>query len=126
MSIKVLYCEHCKNLLLSIKDVNVMPVCCGEKMHVLVANSTDAAAEKHVPVLEVEGNTAKVTVSDVLHPMLPEHHIEWAAIETDRGIFIKSFDGLETPSVEFALCDDEKVNCAYAYCNLHGFWKSKD
>ena len=94
MSIKVLYCEHCKNLLLSIKDVNVLPVCCGEKMHVLVANSTDAAAEKHVPVLEVEGNTAKVTVSDT--PSLKAVEITVLKIISAK-IIPKAFKGVLAP-----------------------------
>ena len=34
----------------------------------LIANTVDAAREKHVPVIAREGNTVTVTVGSVLHP----------------------------------------------------------
>lgn len=61
-------------------------VCCGEPMRALEANTTDAAQEKHVPVVEVNGNTVTVCVGSVLHPMLEEHHIAWIALETNQGM----------------------------------------
>ena len=35
--------------------------------------STDAAGEKHVPVIEVNGETVTVQVGSVEHPSLPAH-----------------------------------------------------
>ncbi len=41
----------------------------------VVANSVDAATEKHVPVIDVqrEGHVLNVTVGEVEHPMEAEH-----------------------------------------------------
>ena len=44
---KFYYCEHCKNLELVMHDGGPTPVCCGETMTVLTANTNEAAKEKH-------------------------------------------------------------------------------
>ncbi|MEE1073554.1 MAG: desulfoferrodoxin family protein, partial [Cellulosilyticum sp.] len=28
----------------------------------------------------------------------------------------------QVPKVTFALCEDEKLEAVYEYCNLHGLW----
>ena len=53
----------------------------------VIPNTTDAAVEKHVPVVEINDNKVTVTVGSVLHPMLDVHYIEWIILETDRGFF---------------------------------------
>ena len=68
-----------------IHDAGVKPVCCGEPMTELVANTTDAATEKHVPVVEVEGNEVRVKVGSAPHPMSDEHHIAWIYLQTRHG-----------------------------------------
>src|SRR3712207_3411092 len=52
---------------------------------VLKANSTDAAGEKHVPVVEVAGNTVTVKVGEVAHPMTEEHLINFIILHTEKG-----------------------------------------
>ena len=49
----------------------------------LIASSTDAAKEKHVPVVTKKCKQVKVDVGSVMHPMSEEHLIEWVAIETE-------------------------------------------
>ena len=98
-------------------------VCCGKKMDELVANTTEASVEKHIPVVEVNGNKVKVQVGSALHPMTEEHHISWVYLETNQGGQRKSLEIDKDPIVEFALTEDEKVIEVYAYCNLHGLWK---
>ena len=60
--LKFLICKHCGNVIVFTNDSGVTPVCCGEKMQILEANTTDAAFEKHVPVVSKEGNAYKVQV----------------------------------------------------------------
>lgn len=117
-------CEHCGNIIAMVKDTGVPVVCCGQKMTELVPNTEDAAKEKHVPVYEKKSNILEVTVGSVEHPMAEEHFIEWIALQTDKGNQRKILKPGETPKVEFAIFDDEKVEAVYAYCNLHGLWKS--
>ena len=89
----------------------------------LEPGAPDAAVEKHVPVVNVEGNKVSVSVGSVAHPMLPEHYIEWVILVTDKGIQKKQFKPGDEPKAEFALLDGEKVITAYEFCNLHKLWK---
>ena len=41
--------------------------CGGQAMEYLNANTSDGASEKHVPVVEMEGGTLKVSVGSVIH-----------------------------------------------------------
>lgn len=95
--------------------------CCGQAMTKLVANSTDAAKEKHVPVVTKEGGKVKVAVGSTLHPMQPEHFIEWIALATEDKVEIHYLKPGEQPEAAFDAVDSGTV---YAYCNLHGLWKA--
>ena len=46
-------CQHCGNIVIKVVDSRVPVMCCGEIMKELVANTTDAAQEKHVPVIDI-------------------------------------------------------------------------
>lgn len=124
MELKFLYCEHCGNMVSVVKDAGVPILCCGEKMKELVPGTTEGAAEKHIPVYQVEGNRVRVSVGSTHHPMLEEHSIEWVAIQTKQGAQYKELDPGRSPEVCFALCDADEVEAAFAYCNLHGLWKA--
>ena len=95
----------------------------GFGLEAVQANVTDAAGEKHVPVIEVEGNKVTVTVGSVEHPMQDEHWIEFIYLETKKGGQLKYLNPGEKPQATFILEDDEAV-AAYEYCNLHGLWKA--
>jgi superoxide reductase len=118
-------CSHCGNIIAFVENKGVPVKCCGEKMEEIVANTVDAAKEKHVPVIKVEGNLVTVTVGDVAHPMLAEHSILWVALETKQGAQRKTLAVGSEPKVSFALVDGDEVVAAYAYCNLHGLWKAE-
>ena len=122
MKRKFLLCRRCGNLIEIINDSGVTPICCGTDMDVLTANTTEAATEKHIPVVEINGNIAKVTVGEVLHPMEEAHYIEWIYLETNKGIKRVNLKPGDEPVVSFTLAEDETVSSAYAYCNLHGLW----
>lgn len=124
MKMKFYLCKHCGNIVAKVKDSGVPIVCCGEAMSEILPNTTDGAAEKHVPVFAVEGNTVRVTVGSVAHPATEAHHIEWIALETTSGNQRKALDPLGNPEACFAMCDGDKVVAVYAYCNLHGLWKA--
>ena len=94
-------------------------------MKELVANSTNAAQEKHVPQVHVNGNMVKVDVGSVKHPMEEAHSIVWVHIVTNQGTQRKYLKPNTDPVIEFALCPDEKLQEFYAYCNLHGLWMTK-
>ncbi|NLJ16004.1 MAG: desulfoferrodoxin [Clostridiales bacterium] len=87
----------------------------------LKANSTDAATEKHVPVVEIDGDTITVTVGSVEHPMEEKHYIEWVYVQTEKGGQRKNFKPGDKPVAKFKLIDDRAV-AVFEYCNLHGLW----
>lgn len=122
--VKFYICKHCGNIVGLIHNAGVPLVCCGEKMSELVPNTTEAATEKHLPVVEMDGNVVKVSVGSVEHPSTEEHYIAWVYLETAHGGQRKAIKPGDKPEVSFALQDDELI-AVYAYCNLHGLWKTE-
>ena len=47
MDMKFYKCSHCGNIVAYVQDNGPKVVCCGEEMKEMVANTTDAATEKH-------------------------------------------------------------------------------
>ena len=118
-------CKHCGNIVAYIENKGVPIMCCGEKMEPIEPNTTDAAGEKHVPVITIDGKTVTVAVGEVEHPMLPEHYIQWIVLETKEGRQRKTLQPGDKPVATFALTDTDEVVAAYEYCNLHGLWKAE-
>ena len=118
-------CTHCKNVIAYIHDSGVRASCCGEEMQELIPNTTDAAGEKHVPVISADGQTVTVTVGEVKHPMLDVHYIEWIILETKQGRQRKVLKPSDEPTAQFALVPSDEVVAAYEYCNIHGLWKAE-
>lgn len=122
---KLFICKHCGNIVVRIHDGGGELVCCGEPMEALVANTVDAAKEKHVPVVCVKGELVQVAVGSAPHPMLAAHYIEWIYMHTSEGGHYKQLLPGEEPKASFALTAQEKPLCVYAYCNLHGLWQAE-
>ena len=118
--VKFFICKHCGNLVGLIHEGGGQLVCCGDPMTELKANTTDAAQEKHVPVVEISGNTVTVKVG---HPMEEKHFIQWIYIQTEQGGQRKAFKPGDKPEAVFELTAGDKFVAAYEYCNLHGLWK---
>lgn len=115
-------CKQCGLILGEVRQ-GAHPSCCGSQMTVIDPGMSDGAAEKHVPVYQLEGNKVIVTVGEVEHPMLDVHYIEWIAIETNQGVQRRKLKPGEKPTRSFMLLDGENVVAVYAYCNLHSLWK---
>ena len=116
--LRIYQCEKCNKTVVSKEEM----ICEGWKE--LIANSTDAAQEKHVPVVTKKCKTVKVDVGSVAHPMTEAHLIEWVVLETEQGYQIKYLSAEAAPVVTFTLADGDKAVGVYAYCNLHGLWKA--
>ncbi|MCL2082670.1 MAG: desulfoferrodoxin [Oscillospiraceae bacterium] len=121
---KFFICKHCGNLIGLIDNKGVPMVCCGEKMVELVPNTVEASAEKHLPVATVNGDRVTVQVGSVPHPMEEKHNIAFVYVETERGGQRKCLKVGEEPAQTFIVSEDKPV-AAYAYCNLHGLWKTE-
>ena len=113
-------CKDCGSIVIQ----NEPMTCCANGWEELLPNTTDAAGEKHVPVIQTEGQVVTVRVGSVEHPMLPVHSILWIVLETNRGYQKKDLKPGEKPVTQFALAEGETAAAAYEYCNLHGLWKA--
>ena len=97
-------------------------VCCNQPMNLLTENTTDAATEKHVPVIEKTANGVKIKVGSVAHPMEEKHYIEWIQVMVDGKNCRKFLKPGDVPEAEFEITG--KDISAREYCNLHGLWKA--
>ena len=123
-NMKFYKCEKCGKTIAIVQATAVPTVCCGEGMKELVANESDGAAEKHVPVAKTLSGKLVVEVGSAPHPMTDAHFIEWVAIETARGNQRVVLTSKDQPVAEFALLEGDRPLTVYAYCNLHGLWKA--
>ncbi len=98
--------------------------CQGGHMEELIPNTTDAAGEKHVPVVTVDGSKVTVAVGEVEHPMLDNHFITFVLLETNLGYTVRELKPGVKPEAVFTLAEGENAVAAYEYCNLHGLWKA--
>ena len=91
----------------------------------VLPNSVEAAYEKHIPEVKVNGNEVDVAVGSVEHPMLDVHYISWILLVNGKEILIKKLQPGEKPVAKFLLQNKEKEIAVYAFCNLHGLWIAK-
>jgi superoxide reductase len=116
--LKFYQCEQCGKVIIS-KDELHLPA-----LKEIIPSSTDAAVEKHVPVVTKKCKQVQVNVGSVTHPMSEEHFIGWIALETEKGYQVQYLSANEAPMAAFTLASGDKVVAVYAYCNLHGIWKN--
>ena len=121
---KFYICNHCRNIVEMIYDTDIPLYCCGDKMENLIPGSVEASGEKHIPAVTVDGDAVRVNVGSVNHPMEEVHWIEWVQLVTDKGSYRKFLKPGEVPNVEFRLVDEKPLE-VYAFCNLHGLWKTE-
>ncbi|MFO7638001.1 MAG: desulfoferrodoxin [bacterium] len=116
-------CEVCGNIVEVLNGGAGQLVCCGKQMKLLVGNTTDAAQEKHVPVIEKTGDGFLVKVGSVAHPMLEEHFIEWIELVVDGRVCRAFLKPGEKPEAFFPVKGEQVL--AREHCNLHGLWKAE-
>ena len=124
MELKIYKCMHCGNIVEMIEDHGVPVICCGEPMKLFKAGETDGAAEKHVPVVKVEGDVIRACVGDVAPPMAEVDHVAFMWLVTDKGVHRAVLDHTGAPEAVFHLAEGEKAEAVYEFCNLHGLWKA--
>ena len=123
--LRIFACEGCEDVIEVLRSSDgVRFTCCGKEMKELTANTSEGAAEKHIPVVEQNGSEVTVTVGSIAHPMTAEHSINFVYLETEKGLQRVELKSDQAPRACFALAEDDKPVAAYAYCNLHGFWKT--
>ena len=120
--LEVYKCDICGNIVELLHGGDGTLVCCGQDMTLQVANTVDAAKEKHVPVIEKIDGGYKVSVGSVAHPMEEKHYIEWIELFAGDTAYRQFLNPGGTPEAVF-MVDATEVS-AREYCNLHGLWKN--
>ncbi|MFC1584340.1 desulfoferrodoxin [Fibrobacterota bacterium] len=121
--LQVYKCGECGNIVTVLHVGGGDLVCCGKPMNVLKENTTDAAQEKHVPVIEKTDAGYKVKVGSVDHPMEDSHYIQWIELQADGKSYVQFLNPGDSPEAEFNVQADKVT--AREYCNLHGLWKAE-
>ncbi len=116
-------CNVCGNIVELVENGGGQLVCCDQPMEELIAGTVDAAVEKHVPVVSMDGDVLSVAVGEVLHPMTEEHLIKFIAVELEDGSLRKDLTPADEPKASFNVAG-KKVVAVYEFCNLHGLWKT--
>ena len=125
-NMKIMRCSKCGKVICILSDsANPDIYCCGVVMNELKANTTDAAVEKHVPVVEKNGSIVSVKVGSAAHPMTAEHYIDWILLVGTKNVQIANVKGHDAAIASFSLSEGEDIVNVYSYCNLHGLWAIK-
>lgn len=119
---QVYKCNLCGNVVEVLTAGSGALECCGEAMKLLNENTTDAAVEKHVPVVEKSAEGWLVSVGSVDHPMTEEHYIEWIELMTAENVYRTYLNPNDAPKACFPVTEEPVT--VRAYCNLHGLWKA--
>lgn len=116
---KFFYVNSPKEAFVSVEDN--LPVGATE----IVANSVEAAFEKHIPVVTRNGDSVHVEVGSVEHPMLDVHYIAFIALVNGNNVMIKRLLPGDKPVADFIYRGKPEEAEVYAFCNLHGLWVAK-
>jgi len=118
-------CDKCHVIVEEVCGDKSTFTCDGVELQPMIPNTSEGAREKHLPVTEQAGGQITVKVGSVFHPMSAEHSIEWVYLQTEKGCQRVCLRPDEEPVAVFALAPGDRPIAAYAYCNLHGFWKTE-
>ncbi len=118
-------CSVCGNVVAVIEAHEPNIVCCNKEMELLEPKGIEQEGkEKHVPVIEIEGDKVKVKIGSIPHPMEEKHFIVFVRLLKDgKTIAGKRLYPGQAPAVEFCIEDTSGIT-AIEYCNVHGLWKS--
>lgn len=120
-NVKIYKCPICGNIIVLIEGDIKHITCCGKQMEKMIANTTDAAVEKHVPAYERKDNEIVVSVGEVEHPMEKEHYIMWIAQVAENRVNRVNLCPEQTTKTIFPYIEGSTI---YSYCNKHGLWKT--
>ena len=117
-------CEICGNMVVKVVEGGGQVTCCGQPMSIIEPNTNDAAQEKHVPDVSVDGDVIAVNVGSVDHPMADDHYIQWIYVVTEEGVIARCLKPGEAPHADIVLVGQKPLS-VLEYCNKHGLWKTE-
>lgn len=123
--LEIYKCLVCGNVVEIYDGADGQLFCCGEPMRQMLENTTDAAAEKHVPVVEKIVGGYKVKVGEIPHPMEETHYIQWIELVAGNEVYAKFLKPGQTAEALFMIETEAENVYAREHCNKHGLWKGQ-
>ena len=118
---QIFKCNICGNIVEAVHTGAGELVCCGEPMEEVIENTQEeVATEKHIPVVEKDGDVLTITIGEVEHPMDEEHYIEWVEVISGPTVHRRYLKPREKPTTKF-ICRQDTYTVR-VYCNIHGLW----
>ncbi|MBZ9569957.1 desulfoferrodoxin [Methanobrevibacter sp. TMH8] len=117
-------CNVCEKVVEIVVEGKGQLVCCDENMELLDETREGVAPERHIPVIEKDGDNIIVKIGELPHPMVEEHHICFIELFVGEKVYRKYVDTGDEPKAVFEVCADIDNLRAREYCNVHGLWKS--
>ncbi|MDR2545093.1 MAG: desulfoferrodoxin [Methanobrevibacter sp.] len=81
-------------------------------------------SQKHVPILERNGDNVIIKVGEITHPMEAEHRICFIELIDGNVTYRKTLKPGEEPKAVFKVDTDISKLKAREYCNVHGLWEA--
>lgn len=126
MAIRFFKCTVCGNVVVKAVDSGMKLSCCGREMVELVPGESEGSGEKHLPVFEwKDDDVLKVKIGSVAHPMDKTHWIMFICLETERGFQVVNLGPDMKAEAVFHICKKDRPVAVYAYCNIHGLWRTE-
>ena len=91
------------------------------------AKNTNGAPEKHIPIVDVDGDSVTVTIPHVMDPEKP-HYIQYVWLtNTENGKILLSKMFVATdespPTLTVNIPSNVEEVTPMCFCNLHGLWE---
>ncbi len=123
----ILECQQCGHQIEILRAGTGEIVCCGEPMEKLQEKTDEEGLEeKHVPVVEIEGDDVFVEIGSVEHPMIDKHYIEWIQVILGDKSYRQFLNPGEAPEAHFDIEEEDlslEQIIVREHCNIHGLWK---
>ena len=116
-------CKVCGNIAEILVAGDGELVCCKELMERLTLKTEDMGQEKHVPVIEKQGDEVTIKIGSEPHPMENDHYIQFVEAISNDNKYLKRkyFKPGDEPVLRFK-CECKEGVSAREYCNIHGLW----
>ena len=95
--------------------------CCGQPMEMLKIKEGGEGQEYHLPELKHRDGLLYVNVGSKPHPQSEDHHIGFILFVTKQTVRRSDLKNDGSPTAVFT---DKDHGDVYAYCSVHGMWKT--
>ena len=115
------WCPVCHSIVELVENGGHSLVCCGQPMERMKVKEKGEGSEYHVPELKRRDGFLYVNVGSKPHPQSDDHHIKFIVFVTKQTV---RRSDIKSNSMATAVFTDKDHGDVYAYCSIHGLWKT--